>query len=162
MTQLVLFINELGGKHEETWNKFSNLIAYDSILNDFAAKTYTYPNKLVSNRKLLQNSNLETDQLKLPIIREIAQSLKNDIDQRYKNYDKIYLIAEGTGALVAKKYLIDEISLNNDTKLKVDKLLTYKIPEEDPSWAKLSHTYNQNDIKELNQNHSTIKILQSA
>ncbi len=161
MTQLVLFINELGGEYEDIWNKFSNLIAYDSILNDFDAKTYTYPTKIVRNRKLLQNNNYTTDKLKLPIIREIAQSLKNEIDQRYKNYDRIYLITEGTGTLIAKKYLIDELS-NNNNKLKVEKLLTYKIPQEDPSWARLSKTYNHNDMKQLNKSYSTTKMLQSA
>ncbi len=162
MTQLVLFINELGGENEETWNKFSNLIAYDSILNDFDAKTYTYPTRLVSNRKLLQSNSHTTDKLKLPIIREIAQSLKSEIDQRYKNYNKIYIIAEGTGSLIAKKYLIDELSIISDDELKVEKLLTYKIPSEDPSWARLSKTYNHNEMKELNRSYSTTKILQSA
>ncbi len=162
MKKLLLFIHGLGGD-EKTWGSFPNLIRDDTKLNRFDVKIYEYPTSLIRAKSIVSIFSKPlswlTPQTKLPKIQEIAQGLKTEIENRYKEYDEIYLITHSMGGLVAKKYLIDEMKIHQRENLRVKKLLLYAVPNNGSNWGILSKVYNHEQIEQLGKSSDFIDFL---
>ncbi len=161
MKKLILFIHGLGGD-EETWGKFPELISSDENLKKFDVKIYTYPTSLIRVKSIIKpfSSILSylMPQEKLPSIQDIAKGLKTEIDNRYRVYDDIYLVAHSMGGLIAKKFLLDEVN-QKQHNTKINKLLLYAVPNHGSNWAILSKLYDHVQIKQLSKDSDFIESL---
>jgi len=158
--KLILFIHGLGGS-KETWGNFEELIKEYKSFKDFDVEFFVYKSKIASGKSLVAIfSNMLSifiPQKRLPKIQDIADLLQTEIDERYREYDEIYLITHSMGGLVARKYLYDMIKNKKDIKVK--KLMLYAVPNNGSDWAKLSKLYSHEQIVQLDRDSDFMQDL---
>jgi predicted alpha/beta hydrolase family esterase len=101
--------------------------------------------------------SLITPQKRLPKIQDVADLLKTEIEERYADYDEIYLVTHSMGGLVARKYLYD--MLQNSQTLQVTKLMLYAVPNNGSDWAKFSTLYKHEQIAQLDRESDFLQHL---
>lgn len=125
---LIIFIHGFIGS-EETWIKkdgsrplIDYIIKDETIFNNFNIALFEYHTKLLdlfpqSNaiiNFLLKNKN----PLNLPI-NELSKLLESRIQYTCADYENIILIGHSMGGLVAKRFILDDLKKNTDSKVKL-------------------------------------------
>lgn len=125
---LLLFIHGLGGTAEDTWGKFPELIRADAQLSSqYEIGFYSYPTSLF--RLPLFSS--------APKIQVLAAGLRNQINNRFADFDDIVLIAHSLGGLVARTYLIEETKRKNPPR--VSRLVLFAVPNNGAQLASVAN-----------------------
>lgn len=125
---LIVLIHGFNGS-EETWVKkdgsmpfISQLLEDDDVKDNFTISTFDYHSNLLTlfpKTKALWNMGLgKKSPYNLPI-EEIARLLGSVLAYRYDQYENIVLIGHSMGGLVAKRFLLDDISKNTSTRVKL-------------------------------------------
>jgi hypothetical protein len=125
---LIIFIHGFIGS-EETWIKkdgsrplIDYIIKDEAIFNNFNIALFEYHTKLLdlfpqSNaifNFLLKNKN----PINLPI-NELSKLLESRIQYTCADYENIILIGHSMGGLVAKRFILDDLKKNTDSKVKL-------------------------------------------
>lgn len=125
---LIIFIHGFIGS-EETWIKkdgsrplIDYIIKDEAIFNNFNIALFEYHTKLLdlfpqSNALfnfLLKNKN----PINLPI-NELSKLLESRIQYTCADYENIILIGHSMGGLVAKRFILDDLKKNTDSKVKL-------------------------------------------
>lgn len=121
MKKLVLFIHGLGGDAAGTWKKFPELLRSDSELAAlYDLEPFEYSTGAFGSK---------------PPLATVAALLKTKIDNQYKEYSDIALIAHSQGGLIARYYIAER--LNSSLPLRVSRLLTFATPHHGSGFATL-------------------------
>ena len=145
MKKLVLFIHGLGGDAEGTWKIFPELIRADSkVAALYDVKTFEYKTGLFGSQSPLAL---------------VAAELKTEIDNRYKDYSDVALIAHSQGGLIARAYIAER--LNSGRKLRVSRLLTFATPHHGSGHATLLKRvlFSSEQVKDLDPNSDFLRAL---
>jgi pimeloyl-ACP methyl ester carboxylesterase len=125
---LIIFIHGFIGS-EETWIKkdgsrplIDYIIKDEAIFNNFNIALFEYHTRLLdlfpqSNailNFLLKNKN----PINLPI-NELSKLLESRIQYTCADYENIILIGHSMGGLVAKRFILDDLKKNTDSKVKL-------------------------------------------
>ncbi|SDH87790.1 alpha/beta fold hydrolase [Nitrosomonas sp. Nm132] len=155
MNTQVIFVHGLGGD-ESTWGDFPRLIREDSEL-DVSISFMTYPTPF-GGLKLFYFL-----QPKYQAIEDLAKSLKTIIDEKYRDADEIVLVGHSMGGLVIRKYLLEEVVAERQSK--VSKAILYAVPNRGASLAtfvgKVSLFKNPH-LYQLNKQADFIKLLNES
>lgn len=145
MKKLVLFIHGIGGDADSTWGKFPELIREDGELS-----------KLYDVGKTAYDTGFVGSQ---PSLAACATSLKTEIDNRYKDYSDIALIAHSQGGLIARAYIAER--LNSGQKLGVSRLLTFATPHHGSGHATILQRVfgSSQQVKDLDPNSDFLRAL---
>lgn len=153
-TKLLLFVHGLGGDGHATWRGvergFLELIRGDQELrNQYDVAFFSYPTSGFAIPLVTAT----------PSIGELAAGLRTEIDQRYHTYDSVVLVAHSMGGLVAKKYLVDEIS--SGRRLRVERLMLFAVPNNGAQLANLADKvpFKSRQMKQLARNADFITEL---
>lgn len=126
--RLVIFIHGFTGG-DETWIKkdgtmplIDYLIADPQIHNNFNIAVFNYHTELLRifpKAKTLFNFLAKTkNAVNLPINR-LSQFLESTIEYPCAEYESIILIGHSMGGLVAKRFILDDIKKNSDSRVKL-------------------------------------------
>jgi pimeloyl-ACP methyl ester carboxylesterase len=145
MTKLVLFIHGFGGDADSTWKQFPELIRADGELTKlYNVYSVSYDTGFVGSQ---------------PSLASCAQILKTEIDNRYKDYSDIALIAHSQGGLIARAYIAER--LNSNQPLRVSRLLTFATPHHGSGHATLLKRvlFSSQQVKDLDPNSEFLRAL---
>ena len=96
MKKLVLLVHGLGGSAEGTWRAFLKLIESDTELSArYDVRSFHYDTSLFGSTPSLQTC---------------ADTLKTDIDTRYKDYSSIAIVGHSQGGLIARWHIAERIN----------------------------------------------------
>ncbi|MEC4049322.1 ABC-three component system protein [Flavobacterium sp. SUN046] len=125
---LIVFIHGfIGG--EKTWIKddetrpFIDLVLNDNKINDnFDIGIFQYHTELLNffpkAKSLIGLFTNKKKPVNLPI-NEISRLLESQLRYSYPQYENIILIGHSMGGLVAKRYILDDITTNSTTRVKL-------------------------------------------
>ena len=145
MKKLVLFIHGLGGDADTTWEKFPELIRADSELAAlYDIELFEYSTGASGSK---------------PSLPTVAAILKTEIDNRYKDYSDLSLIAHSQGGLVARYYIAER--LKSPQPLRVSRLLTFATPHHGLGHATLLKRVfgASQQVKDLDPNSDFLRAL---
>lgn len=124
---LIIFIHGFLGS-EKTWKKDNSmplidyLIADKEIYNNFNIALFEYHTDLLSlfpkTNNLLNFLNKKKNPINLSINR-LSQLLESRIQYTCADYENIILIGHSMGGLVAKRFILDDLNKNSDSKVKL-------------------------------------------
>ncbi len=126
---LLVFIHGIFGTAEETWQNFPDLVKKDtSLASEYAVAFYEYPSIYLCFRPLpaLCTTDVET----------LADGLRTQINNRYREYEEIVLVVHSLGGIIAMKYLVDEVESNRG--LKVGGIVLFAVPNSGSEVATLA------------------------
>lgn len=125
---LIIFIHGFTGS-EETWIKKDNsksLIDYltedKMIWSNFNIALFEYHTKLLDIFPKAKSTFNFLRKNKTPInlpINELSKLLESKIQYTCANYENIILIGHSMGGLVAKRFILDDLKKNTDSKVKL-------------------------------------------
>lgn len=145
MKKLVLFIHGLGGDADSTWKEFPELIRGDPELTKlYDVATAEYDTGIFRSQ---------------PSLGACAGILKTEIDNRYKDYSDIALIAHSQGGLIARFYIAER--LISHQPLRVTRLLTFATPHHGSGHATLLKRVfgASQQVKDLDPNSEFLRAL---
>ncbi|MEM7167241.1 MAG: alpha/beta fold hydrolase [Planctomycetota bacterium] len=119
--RLILFVHGFWGSAEGTWGSFRQLIGDDEALADCDVAFHDYPTSPGKGG--------------LPIS-VLADGLRTELNNRYAEYNDVVLVCHSLGGLVAKHYLIDEVT--REAPLRVTSLVNYAVPHQGVHLASLA------------------------
>jgi pimeloyl-ACP methyl ester carboxylesterase len=154
--RLILFVHGLGGAGEATWRSaagvgFRELISRDAALADDAdIAFFEYPTSLF--RPPFSATPCR--------VRDLAEGLRSQLEVRYPDYKSVMLVCHSLGGLVARKYLVEEVK-RADSRLRVDKLLLYAVPNNGAALAGIAKhiSWRHNQLIQLCRNSELIEEL---
>ena len=154
--RLILFVHGLGGAGEATWRLtpnagFPELISRDtSVCTEADMAFFEYPTSLFRLPFTASPSR----------VRDLAEGLRSQIENRYPQYKAIMLVCHSLGGLVARKYLVEELK-RRDVKLRVDKLLLYAVPNHGSALAGIGRhiSWRHNQLTQLCRNSELVEEL---
>ncbi|QNA88252.1 alpha/beta fold hydrolase [Massilia sp. Dwa41.01b] len=127
----IIFVHGLGGS-DETWGRFDDLLASDPSV-DWESFHFTYPSGKFGLRLLPTQSHYQP-------IEVLAQALKNQIDNRFEQYEEIALVGHSLGGLVIRQYLMNEKIASRPTK--VNKIILYATPSTGASLSEIGKLFS--------------------
>jgi pimeloyl-ACP methyl ester carboxylesterase len=147
---LVLFIHGLGGKGEETWDKFPELLLQDDeFARRYAIGFFSYPTMLV--RTIFNR--------KAPSIQELAAGLRTQIENRYAQFLSVVLVCHSLGGLIARKYLLDEFKAKRRTRVKG--IVLFAVPNNGADLAGVANavSWRHHQVRQLCRGSDLIELL---
>ena len=160
MKKLILFLHGLGGG-EGTWGDFKTIIEADNDFKGIDVAFYNYKSKLLNIKSIsgvvLKIFAIVNSKRSLPKIQDIAELLNTEIEERYADYDEIYLITHSMGGLVARMYLYNMLKKKADVQVK--KLMLYAVPNNGSDWTKFAKYYKHEQIKQLDKDSLFLQFL---
>jgi pimeloyl-ACP methyl ester carboxylesterase len=147
---LVLFIHGLGGKAEETWDKFPELFLQDDEFSGrYEIGFFSYPTMLV--RTIFS--------WRAPSIQELAAGLRTQIENRYPDFPSIVLVCHSLGGLVARKYLLDEFKAKRRTRVKG--IVLFAVPNNGADLAGVANavSWRHHQVRQLCRGSDLIELL---
>ncbi len=148
MKKLALFIHGLGGDAGSTWGQFPELIrAETKVAELYDVDSVNYDTGFFGSQ---------------PSLAACATSLKTAIENRYKDYSDIALIAHSQGGLIARSYIAER--LNSHQPLRVSRLLTFATPHHGSGHATLLKRVlgTSQQVKDLDPNSEFLRALAMA
>ncbi len=125
--KLLLFVHGLAGSATKTWGIFDSLIKADPSLGDHSAKFFSYSTAWFRLPFMARSARIQ----------ELARSLQTYIKYNCRDFSEIVLITHSMGGLIAKRYLLDELTLGRlDARIKG--LMLYAVPHNGSSLASVS------------------------
>lgn len=154
---LILFVHGLGGSGEATWRPsvgpgFHELIlADDALAREFDVGFFEFPTSLFR----LPFSR------RAPRVRDLAEGLRSQLDNRFGRYASITLVCHSLGGLIARKYLVDEVQ--SGRKLRVNRLILFAVPNNGASLASVGSeiSWRHNQLIQLSRNSEFVEELNS-
>jgi pimeloyl-ACP methyl ester carboxylesterase len=145
---LILFLHGFSGESKETFGIIPNLLQSDSNFDDWAMKPLGYaPVVQPKLGKDIWGAILDVD--------KIAVFLKASIQNKFKDYDRIAIVAHSLGGLVAQKAIL---SLDQDNRNRISHLLMFGTPSNGISPEVLDKQWNKK-YSELSSEGDYIKSL---
>ncbi len=152
---LILFVHGLGGAGEATWRQpgrpgFRELILADEALaREFDVSFFEFPTSLF---------RLPFSQ-RAPGIRDLAEGLRSQLDNRFGRYEFITLVCHSLGGLIARKYLVEEVQ--NGRRLRVNRLLLFAVPNHGAGLASIANeiSWRHNQLIQLSRNSEFVEEL---
>lgn len=154
---LVLFVHGFLGD-EQSWNStdeisFPSLMLEDKQVADhFDIAHFTYFSKLSGTNTSIRNAIIAIRNLfpvtyekasKNTSIGEIGSTLRTEIQFQLSDYDNIVVIAHSMGGLVAKSCILDEIKINNQSKVKM--IVSLAVPHLGADLATIGNLISSNN-----------------
>lgn len=145
---LLLFIHGFSGESKDTFGKIPIMLQADSNFDGWAMKPLGY--SPVAQPKLgkdIWGAILDVD--------KIAVFLKTSITYKFKDYDRIAIVAHSLGGLVAQKAILE---LDQDNRNRISHLIMFGTPSNGISPEVLNKQWNKK-YSELSSEGSYIKSL---
>lgn len=145
---LLLFLHGFSGESKGTFGIIPDLLQSDSKFDDWAMKPLGYaPVVQPKLGKDIWGAILDVD--------KIAVFLKASIQNKFKNYDSIAIIAHSLGGLVAQKAIL---SLDSENRNRISHLIMFGVPSNGISPDVLDNQWNKK-YSELSSEGDYIKSL---
>ena len=129
---LLLFIHGFSGESKGTFGAIPNMLQSDSIFDGWAMKPLGYSHFVQPELgKDIWAGILDVD--------KIAGFLKTSIINKFKNYDRIAIVAHSLGGLVAQKAIL---GLEKDDRNKISHLIMFGTPSNGISSKLLTKQWN--------------------
>jgi len=145
---LLLFIHGFSGESKDTFGKIPTMLQADSNFDGWAMKPLGYsPVVQPKLGKDIWGAILDVD--------KIAVFLKTSITYKFKDYDRIAIVAHSLGGLVAQKAILE---LDADNRNRVSHLIMFGTPSNGISPEVLAKQWNKK-YNELSSEGDYIKSL---
>ena len=147
---LLLFVHGLSGESKETFGSIPKMLQSDSNFDGWAMKPLGY-SPIVQPKlgKDIWGAILDVD--------KIAGFLKTSIKYKFKDYDRIAIVAHSLGGLVAQKAIL---GLDEDNRNRISHLIMFGTPSNGISPDVLTKQWNKK-YSELSSEGDFIKSLRN-
>lgn len=130
---LLLFVHGLSGESEDTFGNIPKMLQSDSSFDGWAMKPLGYaPIVQPKLGKDIWGAILDID--------KISGYLKTSLTYKFKNYDRIAIVAHSLGGIVAQKAIL---SLDEDARKRISHLIMFGTPSEGIAPEVLSKQWNK-------------------
>jgi pimeloyl-ACP methyl ester carboxylesterase len=147
---LLLFLHGFSGESKDTFGKIPTMLQSDSNFDGWAMKALGYaPIVQPKLGKDIWGAILDVD--------KIAGFLKTSIQNKFRNYDRIAIVAHSLGGLVAQKALL---LLDDDSRDRISHLIMFGTPSNGIAPEVLNKQWNKK-YKELNSEGEYIQSLRN-
>ena len=147
---LLLFIHGFSGESKDTFGKIPTMLQADSNFDGWAMKPLGYsPVVQPKLGKDIWGAILDVD--------KIAMFLKTSIKYKFKDYDRIAIVAHSLGGLVAQKSILE---LDQDNRNRISHLIMFGTPSNGISPDVLAKQWNKK-YSELSSEGDYIKSLRN-
>jgi pimeloyl-ACP methyl ester carboxylesterase len=145
---LLLFVHGFSGESKDTFGKIPTMLQSDSNFDGWAMKPLGYsPVVQPKLGKDIWGAILDVD--------KIAVFLKTSITYKFKDYDRIAIVAHSLGGLVAQKAILE---LDEDNRNRISHLIMFGTPSNGISPEVLTKQWNKK-YSELSSEGQYIKSL---
>jgi hypothetical protein len=145
---LLLFVHGLSAESQNTFGKIPEMLQSDSNFDGWAMKSLGYSS--VAEPKLgkeIWGAIRDIDKL--------SGNLRASINHKFKNYDRIAIVAHSIGGLIVQKTILD---LDEDTKNRISHLIMFGTPSNGISPEILKKQWNTKYV-EMSSDGDFIKSL---